>query len=253
MSNNYLTLKDLHVTVDGKEILAGVDLKIEKGEVHALMGPNGSGKTTLANALMGHPRIKLTQGQLSLDGEDITNLSTNERAKRGLFIAFQYPPSVPGVSVANFLRTALNSLNKQRTSLTEFHNRLKEQTRLLGMDESFISRYVNDGFSGGEKKRLEILQMAMLKPGYAVLDEPDSGLDVDALRIVADNINRLIHPECGVLLITHYQRLLQLVKPHYVHIIINGRLIRSGGSEIVELVDREGYEAISALGDKNGR
>lgn len=246
---NNLAIDDLHVTVDGKEILSGINLKVSKGEIHALMGPNGSGKSTLANAIMDHPKYKIAGGKIFIDGEDISSLKPNERARKGLFLAFQYPTSVPGVSVANFLRTVLKSLGTDQMPMTVFHKILKENMNLLGMDESFIFRYVNDNFSGGEKKRLEILQMSMIKPSYAILDETDSGLDIDALRIVSEGINRLVSPECGILLITHYQRILQLVKPHYVHILINGKIARSGTSKLVELVEMQGYESFLNTGD----
>ncbi|MCX5788525.1 MAG: Fe-S cluster assembly ATPase SufC [Elusimicrobia bacterium] len=206
-----LEIQDLHVSVEGKPILKGVDLKMEKGQIHALMGPNGSGKSTLSNALLGHPKYEVTKGHILFEGEDITHLKTHERARKGLFLCFQYPTAIPGVSVANFIRTALKSVRGEASVVKTFRKSLREKMQLLGMDEKIASRYVNDGFSGGEKKRLETLQMAMLEPKLAILDEADSGLDIDALRIVSDGVNRLASPERGILLITHYQRMLDYV------------------------------------------
>jgi Fe-S cluster assembly ATP-binding protein len=239
-----LEIRDLHVAVEGKPILKGVNLTIHKGEVHALMGPNGSGKSTLSNALMGHPNYTVTSGDILFKGESILELSPDERARRGLFLAFQYPVAISGVSVVNFLRTALKSIRGEEVPVREFRKLLKEKMALLGVDDSFAGRYVNDGFSGGEKKRHEILQMAMLQPEMAILDETDSGLDIDALRTVAEGINKLTGPNLGVLLITHYQRILNYVRPHYVHVLVDGRIVKSGGSELAEKLEAQGYDWI---------
>ena len=241
-----LEIKDLHAEVEGKEILRGVDLEIDLGKVHALMGPNGSGKSTLANVLMGHPKYKVTKGKIILDGEDITELEADKRAKKGLFLSFQYPSEVPGVSMANFLRTAVNARRDKKSPVPigEFVKQLKEMMKMLKIDESFMHRYLNDGFSGGEKKRAEILQMAMLKPQMAILDETDSGLYVDSLKVVAEGINSLMSPEMGVLLITHYQRILDYVKPNKVYIMMNGKVAASGGAELVSQIESKGYESI---------
>ena len=239
-----LEIKDLHVSVVGKEILKGVNLAIKEGEIHALMGPNGSGKSTLSYAIMGHPKYEVTRGSIMFNGKEINELKTNERAKLGLFLSFQQPLEVQGVQVSNFLRLATQGhpTGNRVAKMTEFKNQLKEHMALLHMDESFASRYLNDGFSGGEKKRSEILQMAMLKPKIALLDEIDSGLDIDALRIVADGINELNkRTNAGILMITHYQRILDYVKPDYVHVIVNGKVVKSGGSEIVTKLEEEGY------------
>lgn len=237
-----LEVRELRAQVDGKEILKGLSLKVEAGEVHAIMGPNGSGKSTLSNVIMGHPNYKVTSGNILYKGEDITGLSTDQRARKGLFLAFQYPTAIPGVTVANFLRTALKSVSEdEKQAVKIFRKRLKDKMAMLGMDSKFATRYVNDGFSGGEKKRLEILQMAMLDPRVAVLDETDSGLDIDALRIVSEGINGLIGPEKGVLLITHYQRMLDYVKPHFVHVLRDGRIEKSGGPELALELEKTGY------------
>ncbi len=218
-----LVIKNLHVNVEGREILKGVNFTVKPGEVHAIMGPNGSGKSTLAYTLMGHPGYEVTQGEIVVDGVEVLGLDPNERAKAGLFLAFQYPHSIPGVTMANFLRTAVNSVRSSPVPAREFRAELREQMKLLKMNDEFAGRYVNEGFSGGEKKRAEILQMAMLQPEYAVLDETDSGLDIDALRIVADGVNAVLGPELGVLLITHYQRLLNYIKPDFVHVLVHGK------------------------------
>ena len=241
-----LEIKDLHVEVDGKEILRGVDLAVSKGEVVALMGPNGAGKSSLGFALLGHPTYKITKGRIIFNGEDITTMPTNERARKGLFLSFQYPSEVPGVSMANFLRTAVNARRDKKSPVPigEFVKQLKEMMKMLKIDESFMHRYLNDGFSGGEKKRAEILQMAMLKPQLAILDETDSGLDVDSLKVVAEGINSLMSPEMGVLLITHYQRILDYVKPNKVYIMMNGKVAASGGAELVSQIESKGYESI---------
>ncbi len=283
-----LVIRGLRVNVEGREILKGLDLDVKRGEVHALMGPNGSGKSTLVNALMGNPNYEVTGGTATLDGEDLLGEDPDVRAKLGLFLGFQYPSSIPGVTVANFVRTALVSLTKPRArteqdlltetgevrrdadpqgqlvdtglatqtyvgrggvaparnnpALKEFRKNLLEKLALLKMDPSFATRYVNDGFSGGEKKRLEVLQMAMLKPKIAMLDEPDSGLDIDAVRVVADGINSLRGPNMGILLVTHYQRILNYVKPDYVHVMIDGRIARSGGPELAQELEAQGYD-----------
>ncbi len=239
-----LCIEGLHVSVEGKEIVRGVDLTLRRGEVHALMGPNGSGKSTLANALMGHPRYQVTAGRLMLNGEDLLQLPANERARRGLFLAFQYPQEIPGVRVGSFLRTAVNAGREKPLSATEFHRLLLQKMKMLEMDTSFAMRYLNDGFSGGEKKRNEILQMAILQPGFAILDETDSGLDVDALRIVAGGVNKLVGPDLAVLVITHYTRILNYIQPDYVHVLLAGRIVRSGGRELANELEKQGYDWI---------
>jgi Fe-S cluster assembly ATP-binding protein len=240
-----LEIRDLHVRIEEREILRGVDLDISRGEVHALMGPNGSGKSTLASTLLGHPSYEITEGTITFKGEDITEAEPHERAQAGLFLAFQYPVSIPGVSVANFLRMAINAKRDEPIQVKEFRNELQHAIELLDVDKRFTSRHLNDGFSGGEKKRAEILQMAMLKPDVAILDETDSGLDIDALRTVAEGVQRL-HDEqgLGALIITHYQRILHYVKPEFVHILMDGRIVLEGGVELVERLEREGYDEI---------
>ena len=236
-----LELQDVHVEVEGKEILKGISLTVEKDQVHALMGPNGSGKSTLSNTLMGHPKYKVTHGRILYQGQDLTPLKTDARARLGIFLAFQYPVSVQGVSVVNFLRTALKARFGDQFQAKEFRKQIKTAMAFLGIDEAFATRYLNDGFSGGEKKRHEILQMALLKPSLAVLDETDSGLDIDALKTVSEGINRLRGPELGVLLITHYQRLLNYVMPDFVHVLVDGRIVRSGGKELARELETTGY------------
>src|SRR5438270_7527346 len=240
-----LEIRNLHVRIEEHEILKGVDLDISRGEIHALMGPNGSGKSTLASTLVGHPAYEITQGSISFMGEDITSAEPHERAKAGLFLAFQYPVAIPGVSVANFLRMAINAKREQPIGVKAFRAELAHAVELLDVDRSFTSRHLNDGFSGGEKKRAEILQLAMLQPDVAVLDETDSGLDIDALRTVAQGVQRL-HDEhgLGVLIITHYQRILHYVRPDFVHILLDGRIVLEGGVELVERLEREGYDQI---------
>jgi Fe-S cluster assembly ATP-binding protein len=245
MSTVLFAIEDLHVNVEGKEILKGVNLAINRGEVHALMGPNGSGKSTLANALMGHPRYQVTKGRVLMNGEDILPLSADQRARRGMFLAFQYPLEIPGVKVRHFLRTAVKATKAQESSVTEFRKQLFDKMALLEMDRSFAERYLNEGFSGGEKKRNEILQMAMLEPAMAILDETDSGLDIDALRIVAGGINKLAGPDRGMLLITHYQRILSYVEPQFVHVLFDGRVVRSGGKELALELEAKGYDWIA--------
>jgi Fe-S cluster assembly ATP-binding protein len=237
-----LEIQNLHVRTEEREILHGVDLVINKGETHALMGPNGSGKSTLANTLMGNPTYEITEGKILLEGEDITEADPDDRAKAGLFLAFQYPVSIPGVSVANFLRTAINAKREEPIKVKEFGELLKKNVEVLRVDREFTSRYLNDGFSGGEKKRAEILQMAMLEPEYAVLDETDSGLDIDALRIVSDGVNALRGPNMGALIITHYTRILGYVKPDFVHIMLNGKIVQEGGSELADTLEEKGYD-----------
>jgi Fe-S cluster assembly ATP-binding protein len=240
-----IEIRNLHVRTEDTEILRGVDLIVRKGELHALMGPNGSGKSTLANTIMGHPDYEVTEGEILFDGENITELAPHERAKLGLFLAFQYPVAIPGVSVANFLRLAINAQREEPIPMKEFTSALRAAVELLDVDRSFTSRHLNDGFSGGEKKRAEVLQMAMLRPQIAVLDETDSGLDIDALRTVAEGVAKL-HAEqgLGALIITHYQRILHYVKPEFVHVMMDGRVVMEGGGELVERLEREGYDPI---------
>lgn len=243
-----LLIKDLHVSIEGKEILKGLSLTVRTGEVHAIMGPNGTGKSTLAYTLMGHPSYEVTKGEIWFKGENILTKRPDERSRLGLFLAFQYPVSIPGVTVANFLRTALNTRRRainpedKGISIPEFRKLLLEKMDLLKMESKVAGRYLNDGFSGGEKKRAEILQMAMLKPEIAVLDETDSGLDIDALRIVSEGVTALTGPDLGVLVITHYQRLLNYIKPQFVHIMYNGIIVESGGPELALKLEEQGYD-----------
>ena len=243
-----LEIRGLRAAVEGKEILKGVDLTIRGGETHALMGPNGTGKSTLASALMGHPKYEVTGGSATLDGEDLFALAVDERARRGLFLAMQYPSEVTGVSNANFMRMALNArLGEGReVPVLKFHRDLQRRMKDLGVDPSFAERYLNEGFSGGEKKRNEILQMTVLQPRIAILDEIDSGLDIDALKIVADGVNSLRKAEFGALIITHYQRLLQYIVPDFVHVMMQGRIVRSGGRELAEELEARGYDQLKA-------
>ena len=241
-----LEIKGLTVEVEGKQILNGLDLAVGKGETHALMGPNGSGKSTLAYAIMGHPAYTITGGQVLLKGTDIVDMAPEERARAGLFLAMQYPTEIPGVSLTNFLRTAVNAVNENDVPVRQFMVQLREDMKALEMDEKFLSRSVNEGFSGGEKKRFEILQMAMLKPEIAVLDETDSGLDVDALRIVSEGVNRMRGPDIGVLIITHYTRILNYITPDVVHVMVDGRVVQSGGAELAEQLEAKGYEHLRA-------
>jgi Fe-S cluster assembly ATP-binding protein len=245
-----LEIKNLHVALeDGTEIVKGVDLAVDTSQVHAIMGPNGSGKSTLAYALMGHPAYQITEGQILLDGEDITEEQADVRAHRGLFLAFQYPHAVPGVTVTSFLRSAINAIRKARKGeddpmpIPEFRKELFAEMERLKVSRELASRYLNEGFSGGEKKRVEILQMAMLKPRIAIMDETDSGLDIDALRVVAEGVENLVSPEMGVLVITHYQRILNFLKPDFVHVFVGGRIVEEGGPELAEKLELEGYEA----------
>jgi Fe-S cluster assembly ATP-binding protein len=237
-------IEDLHVSVEGKEILRGVNLTVERGEIHALMGPNGSGKSTLANTLMGHPKYVVTRGRVRFEGEDILGLTPDQRAQKGLFLAFQYPIAIPGVSLGNFLRAATRATRGGTMTAGEFRKELMAKMKLLKMDPSFAARYVNDGLSGGEKKRAEVLQMAILKPTIAVMDETDSGLDIDALRTVAEGVNSIHTPDMGVLVITHYQRLLNYIRPRFVHVLVSGRIVKSGGYELVEQLEAQGYDPI---------
>ena len=253
-----LEIKNLHVaTEDGTEIVRGVDLAIGTNEVHAVMGPNGSGKSTLAYALMGHPAYEITEGKVVLDGEDVTQLEADERAQRGLFLAFQYPHAVPGVTVASFLRSAVNAIRKAKAGgeddpikIPEFRKKLDAAVKELKVPKEIAGRYLNDGFSGGEKKRVEILQMALLEPRIAVLDETDSGLDIDALRIVASGVKKLVGPEMGALVITHYQRILNYIEPDFVHVFVDGRIVEEGGPELAHRLEAEGYQAFGADDEK---
>jgi len=240
-------IKDLRVSVEGREILKGVSLTVNKGEVHAVMGPNGSGKSTLSHTLMGHPNYKVLGGQVLFKGKDVLTLPTEQRAKLGMFLALQYPVVVPGITMSNFLRTAINAKRgfdgkdkSKAISVKEFRALLKNEMSVLRMDDSFLSRYVNEGFSGGEKKRAEILQMAVLKPEMAILDETDSGLDIDSIKFVSDAVNKMRGPELGVLIITHYTRVLKFIKPHYVHVLVNGAFVRSGGPELADWLEAKG-------------
>lgn len=243
-----LVIRNLHVSIEGKEILKGLDLTVRQGEVHAIMGPNGTGKSTLAYALMGHPSYQVTEGEVLYKGLNLLELKPDERSRQGIFLAFQYPVAIPGVTVANFLRTALNARRRaanpadKGVPIPEFRKMMKERMEHLRMDQSFAGRYLNEGFSGGEKKRAEILQMAMLKPEIAILDETDSGLDIDALRIVSEGVNALRNEDLGVVVITHYQRILNYIKPDYVHIMMGGRIVESGGAELALQLEEQGYD-----------
>ena len=255
-----LELQDLHVALeDGTEIVKGVDLAVDQNQIHAVMGPNGSGKSTLAYALMGHPAYQITRGQILFDGEDVTELAADERAQRGLFLAFQYPHPIPGVTVTSFLRSAINAVRKAHAGgeddpvpIPEFRKELMSAMEKLKVPRELAQRYVNDGFSGGEKKRVEILQMAMLKPRIAVLDETDSGLDIDALKTVASGVSELVGPETGAVVITHYQRILNYVEPDFVHVFVDGRIVQEGGPELAHKLEAEGYEGFGANGRSNG-
>ena len=247
-----LEIRNLHVSVEDRPILRGVNLTVKQGEVHALMGPNGSGKSTLANVLLGHPAYQVTAGQIIFDGEDLLEMETDERSRAGLFLAFQYPVAIPGVTLANFLRQAINARLKAKDPdskgipIPDFRRLMKAKMDLLHMDHSFAGRYLNYGFSGGEKKRAEILQLATLEPRLAILDETDSGLDIDALRIVAEGVNKLRGPELGVLVITHYQRILNYIQPEYVHVMLDGQIVESGGPELALRLEEMGYDWIRA-------
>ncbi len=257
---SFLEVKDLHTSIEGKEILTGLSLSINKGEVHAIMGPNGSGKSTLANAIMGHPKYNIESGDILVKGESILKLSTDLRARKGLFLGFQYPTEIPGVGYSHFLRNAYNTLNKSLgeeqdrevfITVREFHEYVKKNLDAVGLDPSFLSRYLNEGFSGGEKKRSEVMQMLVLKPHIAILDEPDSGLDIDAVKAVAEAINKLIDTGAGVLVITHYARILRyLDKLDYVHVVAKGKVIKSGGKELSEELEVKGYSWLGLEEDK---
>ncbi len=240
-----LEIRNLHVSAEGKEILKGLDLEVSKGEIHALMGPNGSGKSTLANVIMGHPSLEITEGEIVFEGENITEADPDERSRAGLFMAFQYPVSIPGVTVTKYLRMALNAHREAQgeppIKLKDFRKDTEAAMELVNIPREFSSRYLNEGFSGGEKKRMEILQLAMLLPKVAVLDETDSGLDIDALRVVAEGVNKFAGPEMGVLIITHYQRILHLVEPDFVHVMFEGRIVKQGGAELVTQLEEKGY------------
>jgi Fe-S cluster assembly ATP-binding protein len=245
-----LELKNLHVALEnGTEIVKGVDLEVDRNQVHAVMGPNGSGKSTLAYALMGHPGYEITEGQIIFDGEDVTEFAADERAQRGLFLAFQYPHAVPGVTVTSFMRSSINAIRKARAGeedlvpIADFRKEMLAAMERLKIPRELAQRYLNDGFSGGEKKRVEILQMAMLKPRIAVLDETDSGLDIDALRTIANGVQELVGPEMGALVITHYQRILNHITPDFVHVFVGGRIVEEGGPELAHKLEAEGYKA----------
>jgi Fe-S cluster assembly ATP-binding protein len=240
-----LEIRNLHVSAEGKEILRGLDLDVSKGEIHALMGPNGSGKSTLANAIMGHPGMEITEGTITFQGADITEADPDERSRMGLFMAFQYPVAIPGVTVSKYLRMVINTQREARSEeqikLKDFRRQTEEAMELMNIPKEFSGRYLNDGFSGGEKKRMEILQLAMFVPQIAILDETDSGLDIDALRTVANGVNSLAGPDLGALIITHYQRILHLVEPSSVHVMYDGRIVKQGGPELVEQLEEKGY------------
>jgi Fe-S cluster assembly ATP-binding protein len=246
MAEELLKVRGLTVAVEGKQILNGLDLTVNRGEVHAIMGPNGSGKSTLANALMGHPRYEITGGEVLFKGENILGQTPDVRAQKGMFLAFQYPTSIPGVTMVNFLRQAMKAVRQEDVPVREFREKLLATLRLLKIDEDFARRYVNEGFSGGEKKRAEVLQMGILDPDLAIMDETDSGLDIDALRTVAEGVNALTTPKLGVVLITHYQRLLNYITPHFVHILYKGRIIESGGADLALKLEAEGYDPVIA-------
>ncbi len=249
-----LEIRNLHVRAGEKEILQGLELTVAQGEIHALMGPNGSGKSTLANVVMGHPGLEVTEGQILWGGEDITETATDERARMGLFMAFQYPVSVPGVTVTKYLRTVMNahraSRGEEPIPLKEFRQTVEAAMKLTNVPREFSSRYLNEGFSGGEKKRMEILQLALQRPELAILDETDSGLDIDALRVVANGVNSVAGPDLGVLIITHYQRILHLVQPSHVHVMYRGRIVKEGGPELVDELEAKGYGWITEEIDK---
>ena len=237
-----LKIENLHAQIDGNEILKGLSLEVGKGEIHAIMGPNGSGKSTLSNVLMGHPRYEVTEGSVTFEGQDVLELEPDERARLGMFLAFQYPSEVPGVSVANFLRTAVNSVREKELPPMEMYKLLQEKMRIMQMDPRFAERYLNEGFSGGEKKRNEILQMLMLDPRLAIMDETDSGLDIDALQVVARGVNELRGPEFSAVIITHYQRILRYIEPDHVHVMLDGLIVTSGGKELAEELEDKGYD-----------
>jgi Fe-S cluster assembly ATP-binding protein len=242
---NTLDIIDLHVRIEEREILKGLNLTIRKGEVHAIMGPNGSGKSTLANAIMGNPKYEVTGGKILMKGEDILKMEVDERARKGLFLAFQYPCEVPGVRMSNFLRLACNARAGRDLDVMEFYDKLEKKMKFLDIDEAFMKRYLNEGFSGGEKKRHEILQMMMLEPEFAVMDETDSGLDIDALKVVSEGVNKLRGPDLGILIITHYERILRYIQPDYIHILVDGKIVKSGGRDLAAHLEEHGYDWIT--------
>ena len=244
----HLKIENLHVSVDDKEILKGISLEVKPGEIVAIMGPNGSGKSTLANALMGHPQYKITKGKILFNNEDITNLSPDKRAKKGLFLSFQYPSSIDGVTMTNFLRTARNALKEQQMNVLDFNTLLKEKMEMLHIDKKFVNRYLNQGFSGGEKKKAEILQLAILQPSFAILDETDSGLDVDALKVVAEGVNKARTNDMGILIITHYYKILDYIKPNHVHVMLNGNIAESGTAQLAKELEKSGYAKYNSKG-----
>jgi len=242
-------IQNLQVSIEDRQILKGVNLVVRKGEVHALMGPNGSGKSTLANAILGHPKYIVTGGKILMKGEDILEMETDERARKGLFLAFQYPCEVPGVRQSNFLRLACNARHGRDMDVTDFYSKLEEKMKVLDIDEKFMKRYLNEGFSGGEKKRNEILQMMMLEPEFAIMDETDSGLDIDALKVVSRGVNELRGPGLGILIITHYERILRYINPDFVHIMVDGKIVKSGGSDLAGHLEEHGYDWIIKDGE----
>ena len=243
-NNQLLEIKDLHVEIEGKEIIKGINLKMELGKIVALMGPNGSGKSTLVNTLMGHPSHIVTKGKIMFNGKDITELSPDKRAKKGLFLSFQYPKEIPGVTISNFLRTALNEVKEKKLSLLEFRDHIKEKSEILNIPKEFLNRYLNEGFSGGEKKKAEILQLLALDPTLAILDETDSGLDIDSLKIVAKGVNKFMNKNKSTLIITHYKRILEYIKPDRVIILKDGKIVMEGNAELVDHLEEKGYDWI---------
>jgi Fe-S cluster assembly ATP-binding protein len=240
-----LQIIDLHVRIEDREILKGLNLTIPRGEVHAIMGPNGSGKSTLANAIMGNPKYEVTAGKILMKGENILEMDVDERSRKGLFLAFQYPCEVPGVRMSNFLRLACNARAGRELDVMEFYDKLEKKMKHLDIDDAFMKRYLNEGFSGGEKKRHEILQMMMLEPEFAVMDETDSGLDIDALKIVSEGVNKLRGPDLGVLIITHYERILRYIQPDFIHILVDGKIVKSGGADLAAHLEEHGYDWIT--------
>lgn len=247
MSKQLLKIEALKTQIEEKEILKGINLEVNAGEIHVIMGPNGAGKSTLAYTLMGHPRYEVTEGSAFLEGEDLFEMKVNERAKKGLFLSFQYPEVIPGVTVENFLRTAKNAVSDRKQSVVVFKNQLKDKMSTLGIDESYASRYLNEGFSGGEKKKNEILQMKVLNPKVVILDETDSGLDVDAIKIVADGVKQFANKDNAIIIITHYNKLLDYIKPDYVHILKDGKILRTGDVSLAKAIDEEGFAAVNDL------
>lgn len=245
MNKELLKIEGLRAQIDGKEILKGVDLEVKAGEIHVIMGPNGAGKSTLAYTLMGHPSYEVLGGSVSLDGEDLLDMKVDVRAKKGIFLSFQYPEVIPGITVENFLRTAKNAVSSRKQSVVAFKKLLKEQMLSLSMDESYASRYLNEGFSGGEKKKNEILQMKILNPKIAILDETDSGLDVDAIRVVAEGVNQFASEENGIIIITHYNKLLDYIKPDFVHILKDGKIVQTGDIDLAKAIDEEGFAFVN--------